>query len=1185
MKHIRKVELDIDREYFEKIPAVQYDNNSRFLHITLMSGVGPLDITGHTVIVSGYKPDGTEIFNSCRVVDAKKGVVEVHLSEQVSAADGVVDANIQVYGDDKSLLSTQQFHIYVAKGFSNRNVESSNEFGGLVDALGKVQEIDNRFDQKRDKSTKLTSSDLDTSSDANKLTMNHLSDEVRKAMTGEAQVSPIIPAKSITTEKYADKSIGVLHTDFTGCGKNLFDPARISPKGWYMQYNDGKPVSNQYVTELCYSGPITVLPGQSYTTNTVIHSYAIFNSQGAFMTGATVGVKNSTILIPAGGATLVINPFHSDASTGKVQVEKGTVPTALEPFEVKIRALKADKVIEEILPDVKTIPKVSGDLSKVRNSLLGNFNCTDSVIGSEFKPFTGWNYTSSTFSGWGSHIGVHNDFDTIGFMVRARAANTSPITKVKVMLLQEEVLLREYTLNVNIPAGTIANLTWTLPYPIKNTSNKPYQFAFQCDKLCDLAEASNIKDPTWSTSRYSTDGNFMSYAAMSKVPDGSGPIPGGGQIVWTRVGVSMYEITTDPEKFKEDLSQFIKPEGFDNSFNLVEGFQVEAGNKNTGEGYNTSSFSGWAGHIGTYASIKALKFQVKNRDTIPTTKIKVFITNFNKDGPILAGKLLKVNIAPGALGTVIWEFDTPFLNPTGKKLYFSYLCNTLITKVQSTLPANSDDVVYGWNCYATGGNISITPRELAKVYGEHGGTSTVWVEIGERVAKYEPTQHFLESVVSTMPALDSIRVVLPKKITCVVNDTLQLFYRGLVEAVNPYNYDIRVICLRGKQFPRYFEFKPTLADVGTYAFKLSVRNNSGKLLAEQSTVLEVVASPNQPASAKNILCVGDSLTSNGVWCEEARRRLCDQGGVPAGLGKTNIKFIGTKGNANGCKWEGYGGWTWNSYLNKPNVTTSDIWVYCSHNKTANDQHSIWQDSSGAKWSLETIEPTKLKFTRYQAHTSAPPTAPGTLTHVQNAVNTTNIAFTDCKVAEGNPFWDFATNKVDFKKYCETNGFSGIDYVYTLLTWNGGRVDKWDVASNTGELEAAKQFIDALHRDYPNAKVRVMGIQLPSLNGGTGANYGATGGYSETYGLVRGVFGLNLTYMQLASDPAYKDFVEFVNVSGGFDSEYNMPYSTALVNTRSTVTETLGTNGVHPSNEGYCQIGDIAYRSLVADLCK
>lgn len=284
-----------------------------------------------------------------------------------------------------------------------------------------------------------------------------------------------------------------------------------------------------------------------------------------------------------------------------------------------------------------------------------------------------------------------------------------------------------------------------------------------------------------------------------------------------------------------------------------------------------------------------------------------------------------------------------------------------------------------------------------------------------------------------------------------------------------------------------------------------------------------------------------------------------------------------------CSFEGYGGWIWGSYLIEPNVTKEDIWVYCTHNKNSGDQHSIWQDAKGAKWKLETIESNRLKFTRYNQQASPIPTAPGVLTHVENAVNTESISFSKCTVADANPFWSFNTNRVDFKEYCKTHDFTGIDYVYTLLTWNGSRADMATIEDNKTVIAQAKQFIDALHMDYPNAKVRIMGIQLPSLNGGTGANYGANGGYADTYGLVRGVFGLNLAYQEFANREEYKYFVEFVNVSTQFDSENNMPSTKVYVNTRSKKTEDRGTNGVHPTEEGYMQIADVAYRQLVRDL--
>ena len=130
---------------------------------------------------------------------------------------------------------------------------------------------------------------------------------------------------------------------------------------------------------------------------------------------------------------------------------------------------------------------------------------------------------------------------------------------------------------------------------------------------------------------------------------------------------------------------------------------------------------------------------------------------------------------------------------------------------------------------------------------------------------------------------------------------------------------------------------------------------------------------------------------------------------------------------------------------------------------------------------------------------------------------------------------------------------------------------------------ARTLIRILHSQYPDAKVKVMGIQMPSLDGGTGQNYGANSGYSNWYGLVRSVMGMNLAYQELANEEEFKGYVEFINISGQFDSEYNMPSQSKPVNTRSTSTERVGTNGVHPSTAGYLQIGDAAFRSMVGEL--
>ncbi|MFA7636762.1 MAG: hypothetical protein WCX81_03260, partial [Monoglobales bacterium] len=114
--------------------------------------------------------------------------------------------------------------------------------------------------------------------------------------------------------------------------------------------------------------------------------------------------------------------------------------------------------------------------------------------------------------------------------------------------------------------------------------------------------------------------------------------------------------------------------------------------------------------------------------------------------------------------------------------------------------------------------------------------------------------------------MEKVNVVLPDKFSLVVGDTFQLFYRGIINAPNPYVYDILATCEKGKNCPRYFEFTPE--EEGQYELTISVYGPDKVLLGQASTMLDV-AMPKQPSKPVNVLCVGDSLTASGHWPEEA----------------------------------------------------------------------------------------------------------------------------------------------------------------------------------------------------------------------------------------------------------------------------------------------------------------------------
>ena len=422
--------------------------------------------------------------------------------------------------------------------------------------------------------------------------------------------------------------------------------------------------------------------------------------------------------------------------------------------------------------------------------------------------------------------------------------------------------------------------------------------------------------------------------------------------------------------------------------------------------------------------------------------------------------------------------------------------------------------------------------------------------------------------------MDKIRVILPKRYNLVKGDTFQLFYRGVVEAPNPFCYDILSICEEGKNFPRYFEYTPT--EVGSHKLTVCVYDADKNLLGKGETVLEV-KEPESSEKPVNILCIGDSLTAHGQWVAESCRRLTSQGGSPSGDGLLNINFIGGC-EKDGAGYEAFGGWTWRSFSS---TSFDGMWVInMGHNKTDKDQHSIWADEDGNLWQMETIIPDMIKFMRYGKHRAA--MKKGThLIHHSNAENKENVLIQDAFPETVSPFLDKETKTIDFRKYCDNHGYDGIDVVYILLGINGLNSAKGTLREFCENIvNDGKKLVDIIHRDYKNAKIMVSGLFVPSVTGGMGANYGAKLFYGDRYGITRFIFDLNLAYEKWVNEDGYKDFMEFINLSGQFDTDYVMPCEEKTVNVRSKKTELIGTNGVHPSDEGYMQIADAMYRNMV-----
>lgn len=436
--------------------------------------------------------------------------------------------------------------------------------------------------------------------------------------------------------------------------------------------------------------------------------------------------------------------------------------------------------------------------------------------------------------------------------------------------------------------------------------------------------------------------------------------------------------------------------------------------------------------------------------------------------------------------------------------------------------------------------------------------------------------HNYAIIPESKPNVQPINISLPDKIYAVVGDTLQLFFRGIIQAVDPYRFDILVKCQKGKKYPRYFEYTPSQSDIGQTPFSIEVKGDNGEIINSKQCTLITKKSVKAPTSTIHVACFGDSLTSDGTWCQEAHRRLTKSGGTPGGLSLSNIEFNGSK-KVGDTGYFGVGGWTWDSYTTagRPafrfqvtgvnTLSVGAVYTNNGHSYTIIEVN-VTQNSGNILCSVD--------------NTSNRPQDSGVLTKTSGSGDTT-INFTSYSADSQNPLWD--GSKVTFKPYADKYCDGKIDVVYTLLSWNGQSSFRTDFSEVINKI---KIFANALHEEFPSAKLKILGIQVPSVTGGMGANYGATGYYyADGYGMVVTALNQNKAYQDFANLPEYSTFVEFVNVSSQVDSEYNMPYAETAVNTRNSKTEIIGTNGVHPSMAGYYQIADVVFRNFVANFCQ
>lgn len=604
------------------------------------------------------------------------------------------------------------------------------------------------------------------------------------------------------------------------------------------------------------------------------------------------------------------------------------------------------------------------------------------------------------------------------------------------------------------------------------------------------------------------------------------------------------------------------------------GNQFQIGNDVGSQLVTSSTFSGFGMYVGKLNPFRYIMVYVKAADwddnVSPIKNILLQIKRHDNTGDVLRSITLHVNIAPGDVKPVIFDFGEEM--SLSDDLFVEIRADrtaTLMKAAQSNYPyLPADGTTYPEFIYWINGNIDPTNNGIAV-----SGVSGSWAFFFQTFSVLDYTTEVSDDVVKYISdniAPAPLTISLPDKIWAVVGDTLQLFYRGIIGAVDPYRYNIVVKCAKGNQYPRFFEYTPTVADVGTVPLSIIVKDDNGNILAEKTTTLITSALPTS-SQAINVVCIGDSLTAPGTWCVEAQRRLAESGGTPAGASLRNIKFVGSMRSGN-AGYFGVGGWSWSSYT----TAGEPAYRFAVSDVGSLEVNAVYSNNSG-RYTIKEVNVTGTEGNILCSvdNISVIPTTSGVLTKVSGNGDA-EITFTSVTADAQNPLWDATNKKMSFIPYA--NEVGAPDVVSVLLGWNS--ITPWQTDFSS-MLAHVKTFADTLHREFPNAKLKIMGLQVPCVLGGVGKNYGATGtGYADGYGLALSVLRLNDAYQSFANEQGYADWVEFVNVSAQFDSEWNMQLAELPVNTRNSNVEWRGRNGLHPGTAGYLQIADAMYRNII-----
>jgi hypothetical protein len=158
----------------------------------------------------------------------------------------------------------------------------------------------------------------------------------------------------------------------------------------------------------------------------------------------------------------------------------------------------------------------------------------------------------------------------------------------------------------------------------------------------------------------------------------------------------------------------------------------------------------------------------------------------------------------------------------------------------------------------------------------------------------------------------NLGLTLPQRASVVVGTEWSVYFDNIVLTQSTEDFQFEVECDIGRIEPHRWTVTPSADQIGEHAWVVRVKDRLGETIASATMQLHVRPPFKGESKPLRLLFVGDSLTHASLYPNEVARLLSRSG-------QTQWEMLGThrpKSAAKGVAHEGYGGWTWQRFVEK-----------------------------------------------------------------------------------------------------------------------------------------------------------------------------------------------------------------------------------------------------------------------------